>query len=191
MRMTDHEIVVLFWARDEQAIEETRSKYGSYCRSIALNILADRQDAEECESDTYHTVWNCIPPQRPNQLAPYIGRITRNLSLKRLRQKRAQKRGGGSHDLSLDELLGCIPKGQDFGAILESRELGRIIDRFLRTLPDQQRRIFVCRYWYCDSIEEICNQFGWGQSRVKMALHRTRLKLKLELEKEGVFVAEK
>lgn len=188
--MTDREIVVLFWARNEQAIHETRSKYGAYCRRIALNILADHQDAEEYENDTYHTVWTSIPPQRPEQLAPYIGRITRNLSLKLLRQKCTQKRGGGVHALSLDELSDCIPRGQDFGAVVESRELGRVIDRFLRTLPEQQRRIFVCRYWYCDSIEEICNQFGWGQSRVKMALHRTRLKLKQELEKEGVFVAE-
>ena len=189
--MTDQEIVLLFWKRDEQAIAETRNKYGVYCRRIALNILADPQDAEECENDTYHTAWNTIPPQRPEQLAPYIGRIARNLSLKRLRQNRTQKRGGGVQILSLEELLDCVPDGQNFNAVLESRELGRIIDRFLRALPDWQRRLFVCRYWYCDSIEEICKQFGWGQSRVKMALYRIRCKLKTELEKEGVFVAER
>ena len=189
--MTDQEIVSLYWMRNEQAIQETRSKYGAFCRGIAMNILADSQDAEECENDTYHIAWNNIPPQRPDPLAPYIGRITRNLSLKRLRQKGTQKRGGGNHDLSLDELQGCIPEGQDFTALLEARELGRTIDRFLRSLPEKQRRIFICRYWYCDSIEEICRQFGWGQSRVKTTLHRIRLKLKKELEKEGLFYAEK
>lgn len=188
--MTDQQIVALYWARDEQAIAQTCRKYGPYCRQIAFNILANLQDAEECESDTYQALWNSIPPQKPEQLAPYIGRITRNLSLKLLRKKRAQKRGGGVSDFSLDELLDCIPKGYDFNNLVEARELSRIIDRFLRTLQEQQRRVFICRYWYCDSIEEICKQFSLGQSRVKMMLHRTRAKLKQELEKEGVFIAE-
>ena len=189
--MTDQQIVLLYWNRDEQAIRATREKYGAFCRCIAMNILADPLDAEECENDTYHALWNAIPPHRPDPLTPYIGRITRNLSLKRLRQNCAQKRGGGKADLSLDELLVCIPDGRDISDRLEARELGQIIDKFLRSLPPLQRHIFVCRYWYCDSVEQISQQFGLGQSRVKMTLHRTRSKLKQALEKEGVFIEEK
>lgn len=188
--MTDQEIIVLYWDRNELAIRETQRKYSSYCRKIAVNILLDIRDVDECESDTYLTVWNTIPPQRPSELAPYLGRITRNLSLKRLRLNTAQKRGGGVHTLSLDELLDCIPESKTFEATVEARELGQIIDRFLRTLPTIHRRVFICRYFYCDSIEEICQQTGWGTSRMKMTLLRVRNKLKSYLEKEGVFIEE-
>ena len=188
--MTDQEIILLYWDRNELAIRETQRKYSSYCRKIAVNILLDIRDVDECESDTYLTVWNTIPPQRPSELAPYLGRITRNLSLKRLRQNTAQKRGGTTATLSLDELLDCIPECRSFDATLEARELGRCIDRFLRTLPQMHRRVFICRYFYCDSLEDICQRTGWGMSRLKMTLLRVRNKLKTYLEKEGVFIEE-
>ena len=188
--MTDQEIVVLFWDRNELAIRESQRKYSAYCRRIAGNILADRRDIDECESDTYLTAWNTIPPQRPGELAPFLGRITRNLSLKRLRLNTARKRGSGIACLSLEELQGCIPEGKTFEETIAARELGRHIDRFLRSLPDMSRRIFICRYFYCESLEELCRRTGWGMSRVKMTLLRTRNKLKSYLEKEGVFIAE-
>ena len=185
--MTDAEIVALYWERNETALAETKQSYGAYCRRIAHNILTDLQDVEECENDTYLVAWDTMPPQKPDRLAPYLGRITRNLSLKRLRSNRAQKRGGGTPCLSLDELAECIPQGQSFQETLEAWELARVIDAFLRTLPAEQRWVFLRRYWYCDPVEEIGKHLGWGQSRVKMSLHRTRNKLRAVLEKEGVF----
>jgi RNA polymerase sigma-70 factor (ECF subfamily) len=186
--MTDLEIVTLYWERNENAIVETKRGYGAYCRRIAQNILTNLQDVDECESDTYLTAWNTMPPQKPDTLAPYLGRITRNLSLKRLRWNQAQKRGGGKGELSLDELAECIPAGKTFQEALDARELARIIDRFLRALPAEARWIFLRRYWYCDPVETIAKQLGCGQSRVKMSLYRTRNKLRDTLEKEGIFV---
>ena len=129
-----------------------------------------------------------MPPQKPDHLAPYLGRITRNLSLKRLRWNCAQKRGGGKVELSLDELAECIPAARTFQETLDARELARIMDGFLRTLPPESRWIFLRRYWYCDPVETIAKMLNWGQSRVKMSLHRTRNKLRATLEKEGIFV---
>ncbi len=188
--MTDQEILDALWARDEKGLEGMRAEYSSYCYWIAYNILRDRQDSEECENDTYLAAWNAIPPERPRILGAYLGAITRNLSLKRLRQRLSQKRGGGEAPVPIDELLSCVPAGQDFEETLQARELARLLNRFLYTLTDQERRVFLCRYWYCDTVSDICRRFGYGNSKVKMMLLRTRGKLLLYLEKEGVFVAE-
>jgi RNA polymerase sigma-70 factor (ECF subfamily) len=190
MQMTDHEIVGLLWARDEKGLAGMREQYSAYCYGIAYHILQDRQDSEECENDTYLAAWNAIPPERPRILGAYLGGITRNLSLKRLRQRSTQKRGGGEAVLSFDELMSCVPAGQSFEETLQTRELARLLNRFLYTLPEQERRVFLCRYWYCDSILDICRRFGYGKSKVKMMLLRTRKKLSEYLQKEGVFVAE-
>ena len=183
--MEDNKIVALYWERQEQAIEETRHKYGSYCRSIALNILSDEQDALECENDTYLAAWNAIPPHRPKVLSTFLGKLTRRISLDRLKRRLAQKRSGDTTPLSLDELAQCIPNGQSLSDDLEAKELAGRISDFLRTLPLRDRQIFLRRYWYCDSIAQIAAQTGWGESKVKMNLLRTREKLREFLRKEG------
>ena len=164
--MEDKKIIELYWDRDESAIVETEKKYGNYCYSIAKGILRQREDAEEVTNDTYAGAWNCIPPHRPEILRTFLGKITRHLSLKRIREKMAQKRGCGE-------------------ATMEKKELAEILNGFLEKLPVTQRRVFVCRYWYFDSVEDIAKRFGFGQSKVKMMLFRTRKKLKEILEKEG------
>ena len=186
--MDDNRIIELYFARDEQAITETRDKYGKYCRKIAFNILSNREDAEECENDTYLGVWNAVPPTRPKVFSAFIGRITRNISLKKLRAKTADKRRSNESIISLDELGECIPDGQSFADSLEEGELAEIINSFLGTLNATERRVFVCRYWYCDSISDICDRFGFGQSKVKMMLMRTRERLLTYLKERGVFV---
>ncbi len=186
--MEDGKIISLFWARDERAIDETKSKYGAYCRAIAYNILSSTEDAEECENDTYIAAWGAIPPERPMMLRAFLGKITRNIALKKHREKRASKRGGGTVTVSLGELEACLPDSGAFSDSLTESELGGLIDSFLRTLSDAERRVFVCRYWYCDSIAEIAKRFGYGQSKVKMMLSRTRGKLKEYLEEEGAFI---
>ena len=154
--MEDSAIIDLYWAREERALSETDAKYGGYCRSIAHNILKNREDSEECVSDTWLHAWNAMPLQRPSILSSFLGRITRNLSFDRCRRQNAEKRGGGSLPLALDELSECVPAPGRVEQALEARELAEAIDRFLRTLPERECSIFLRRYWYFDTIAAIC-----------------------------------
>jgi len=183
--MDDGAIVELYWNRSEQAVEETRTKYGKYCYSIALNILNSREDAEESVNDTYHAAWNCMPPHRPSVLATFLGKITRRISIDRWRKSQAVRRGGGELALALEELEECIAGNGTVEEELERQELIGLINCFLKTLPDTERRVFLCRYWYMDSVRDIAVRFGFSESKVTSMLHRIRGKLRMQLEKEG------
>lgn len=185
--MKDEQIVALYWQRDEHAIDETRTKYGNYCRSIAYNILGCTEDAQECENDTYLAAWNAIPPHRPVVLGTFLGKLTRRISLDRWKTNTAQKRGGNTVTLSLDELEGCIPDDRAVDIRMEQNMLASTISVFLRSLSRQDRQVFLRRYWYLDSIADIAHRFGFTQSKVKMMLLRTRQKMRQYLEKEGIF----
>ena len=185
--MNDERIIALYWKRDEQALSETRKKYGKYLYSIAYNIVKCNEDAKECENDTYLSAWNAIPPTRPQMFSAFLSKIIRNIALKKYRSGSAEKRGGGKNDIPLDELYECIPDNKTFDKSLESHELSEILNSFLHSLPKTERRIFVCRYWYCDKISDISKQFGFTQSKVKMMLLRTRDKLRTHLIEEGIF----
>ena len=184
--MDDARIVELYWSRSEQAISETEAKYGKYCRTIARNILADSADAEECVNDTYLKAWNSMPSNRPARLAPYLGRLTRWLSLNRLRDQDCLKRGKGELPLVLDELAETLDSGFDTEKELEIRELNREIRRLLSRLEKEERDIFLSRYWYVASIAEIAERSGFTESKVKSMLHRTRKKLLKQLKEEGL-----
>lgn len=186
--MDDSQIIDLYWKRQENAVPETKKKYGRYLFSIANHILAQYEDSEECVSDTLLGAWNSIPPHKPTVLSAYLGKITRRLALKKHRSNTAQKRGGTGADLSLEELSDCIPAEQTIDAQMDDRELAEVLNRFLSELPAPQRQTFVCRYWYCDSISEIAQRFSWSESKVKMLLLRTREKLRQYLKKEGIFI---
>ena len=186
--MDDEKIIALYFERKETAVRETKIKYGRYCYSIAYNILHDREDAEECENDTYLGAWKCIPPTRPSVLSVFLGALARRISLDKRRCKTAEKRGGGEAALSLDELETCIPDGKTIDARLETEQLAACISAFLRTLPEAESDVFLRRYWYFDSIAAIAGRYGYSQSKVKMMLLRTREKLRAQLEKEGIFV---
>lgn len=183
--MEDKNIIELFWNRDEVAVHELAYKYGTYLNKIAGNILHSDMDIEETLQDTYLSVWHNIPPERPNYLKAYLAKIVRNLSLKKVRDMSAAKRGGSVFAVAeeLSEFYICDDENSD---IIQTWELSEIIDRFLRGLPQTECNVFVCRYWYYDSISDICTQFNMGESRVKMMLLRTRKKLAKYLEKEGV-----
>ena len=182
--MEDREIIDLYWARSEEAIARSAEKYGAYCRAVALQIVFAEQDAEECVSDTWLAAWNAMPPHRPAVLRTFLGRLTRNLSVNRALHDRAEKRGGGEVSLALDELKD-VSGGETAEESLEAAELGRLIDRFLRTLPRRDCDLFLRRYYYLDSIETIARYFGLRSGAVKTRLCRTRGKLKVFLEKEG------
>ena len=184
--MEDSSIVALFWARDEQALTETTAKYGKYCWNISFHILKNRQDAEECVNDTYVQAWNAIPPQKPFALGAFLGKITRNLSINVYRSRSAQKRGGGLTMTVIEELLEC--GGDSPEMQLEAVELSHLLDRFLRELPRKDCCIFMRRYWYVDTLEEIAGRYGMALGTVKSSLFRSRKKLKAYLEKEGITI---
>ncbi len=183
--MEDRKIIDLYLQRDEQAISATSEKYGIYCKSIAMNILGNNQDAEECVNDTYLHAWNSIPPHNPNVLSTFLGKITRNLSFNRYKHNKAEKRGGGEISLVLDELAECLTDGDSVEKAYESEGLTQAIDTFLDSLTAEKRNIFVCRYWYTESIAEIAKQFGMKQTAVSMTLSRIRGKLLDYLTERG------
>lgn len=183
--MDDQKIVDLYWQRSEKAIEETDSKYGGYCFSIAYNVLANKEDAEESVSDTYMAAWNELPPHRPSILAAFLGKITRNISISRWRSRSAYKRGGGEIVLALEELEECVADSQNVEENYIRKEAAAVFNRFLDALPDTERKIFLRRYWCLDPIADIAANFGFSQSKVTSILYRTRAKLRVKLEKEG------
>lgn len=186
--MDDSRIVELYWLRDQRAIEETQAKYGTYCNSIARQILDSREDAEEVVSDTYIAAWNAIPPQRPAILRTFLGKITRRLALKRMRSRNTQKRGTSTCAIALEELEECVPSGFRIDERLEAEELTELIDRFLAGLREEERNMFLCRYWYFDSVGDIAERFACTRSKVKMTLLRLRKKLLAQLQKEDYLV---
>ena len=184
--MDDQKIIDLYWSRSETAIRETDQKYGKYCYSIAYNILTNNEDAEESVNDTYMAAWKTMPPKRPSILATFLGKITRHLSIDRWRSRNRYKRGGGEIVLALEELEECVTDSQTMEAAYERKQLALVLNRFLESLPETERRIFLCRYWYLDSISDIASYYGFSDSKVTSMLHRTRMKLRTVLEKEDL-----
>ena len=184
--MEDNEIIALYWCRDEAAIAATADTYGQYCYSIAYNILYNKEDAEECVNDTWMNAWNSIPPQHPNRLSTYLGKITRNLSLDRYKLLTAQKRGLGQMELALSELDGCIPAHTGMEQVTDKMVLVSAVETFLRAQPQLERKIFVGRYWHLYSIRSISKAYHMSESKIASLLYRMRKKLKLHLEKEGI-----
>ena len=183
--MDDSKIVQLYWDRDEQAIPATSDKYGTYCISIAQNILGNQEDAEECVNDTYMSAWNSMPPHRPNILSVFLGKITRNLSLNRYKQNTAGKRGGGEVPVVLDEIAELVSDTGSVEQEVDRRELVKAIDAFLDRLPTDKRSIFICRYWYFDSVSKIAARFGMTENHVSVTLNRLRVKLHNDLLERG------
>ena len=178
--MTDREIVSLLFARSERALACLREQYGRLCRRIAMNILHSEQDAEECENDAYLTVWQTVPPADPDPLMPYLAKIVRNLALDRYRYNHAARRYAGAEEL-LDELADVVTDTDE----AERAALAAAIDRFLAASKADDRRMFVRRYWYGDSVEAIAAQYGIPENRVSVRLYRMRGQLRRALEDEG------
>lgn len=182
--MDDNGIIRLYWDRNDQAIRATTEKYGHYCKAIAKNILNSEEDAEECVNDTYLNAWNSMPTHWPEQLAAFLGKITRNLSFNKYRHNHAEKRGGGEMALVLEELADCVSDVDDVEKTIDRQELIKAIDRFVRNLPIEKRNLFVRRYWYADSVSDIASGSGMKQGTVSKTLERTRKQLKGIWQKE-------
>ncbi len=182
--MEDSAIIELYWQRSEQAISETQTKYGSFCYAIALNLLRVPEDAEECVSDTWHAAWNAMPPQRPERLRAWLGRVTRNLSLGRWNRDHRVRRDGGIPEL-LDELADCLPGPETAETALEARELARALDAWLSSLRREDRVLFLGRYWLGLSVRELAFRRGIKLEKLSLRLFRLRKSLRGFLEKEG------
>ena len=182
--MDDATIINLFWARDEAAVPAAQDKYGAYCRAVALGILADARDADECVNDALLRLWRAIPPERPRSLRAFLGRITRNLSISRYRLLRAQKRYAGM-DALLSELDDCVPAPQTVEQVLDAMELTRHIESWLGTLPERERRLFVRRYWYGEALGTLAAAEGVKPAQLAQLMLRLRRSLRAYLEAEG------
>ncbi len=177
--MNEREIIALFFARDEQAIAACELVYGRYCYGISVGILASAPDAEECVNDTWLRAWQSIPPTDPPSLKAYLGRIVRNLSISRYRERHRQKRNADM-EISLSELEGCIPMREE-----EAGELLPLLECFLRGLDETDRRLFVGRYWHNYTSRTLAKAYGMTPNAVGLRLMRVRERLKAYLEKEG------
>lgn len=183
--MEDNQIIDLYFERDEEAIAQSNLKYGRYCYSIAYHILNDNFQSEESVEDTWISSWNAIPPTRPNILSSFFGKITRNHALNRLRDENTFKRGNGTVNVVYEELENVLSNNATQDAVNE-HVLIDCINAFLKNEKKENRIIFVRRYFYFDTIEEIANQMAFTESRVKMSLKRTKDRLRSYLLKEGL-----
>ena len=184
--MEDTQIVALFFSRSEEAISETSKKYGSYLKTIACNILPSSEDAEEIVNDVYLAAWDSIPPKCPSMLKYYLSRVVRNLCFKRIEYLTAEKRGGNA-DILLSELEECIPDTcRGMGEILEARELGQHLNRFLGTLDPNDRKLFLSRYYYAMTAPQLAEKYGCSVLQVKYRLAKMRKELKHTLQKGGM-----
>lgn len=186
--MQDDLIVALYWKRDEAAIKETEQKYGQYLSKIAYHILSDIEDSKESVNDTYLKAWNSMPPHKPEFLAAYLGKITRELSIDIFRKRNREKRKASEYALSLSELEECVSGGDTTQENVDLHLLAKAINTYLYTLDPKTRIVFVGRYYYMDSIKEIASYCNMSESKTKSMLHRTRIGLKAHLEKEGFHI---
>ena len=184
--MEDKQIIELYFNRSELAIEETSSKYGKLTRSVSFRIVRNEEDTDECESDTYMALWNTIPPENPNPFAAYICRLARNISIKKLRYNTADKRNS-FYDVSIGELEEVLTANSDVQKEIEAEELQASINSFLKTLKKTDRVIFVKRFWFNMTLEEISEDTGYSKNYINVHLHRTKERLKAHLTKEGYY----
>lgn len=185
--MDDESIIDLFFARSEQAIKELDSKYGKVCHRLSYNILHNDLDAEECVNDAYLGTWNAIPPQRPNPLLTFLCKIVRNLSIMRHHTNTAMKRNS-IYDVALEEIEDCLSSPETVEKELETKELARNIESFLDTLTEENRVIFMRRYWFSDSYADIAERVGMTEKNVSVRLTRTRKQMRDYLIERGVLL---
>lgn len=187
--MDDNDIIELFNERKESGLSELSAKYGTYLTSIAEKILCNHEDALSCVNDAYLKAWNSIPPAVPNVLRAFVGKIVKTVAIGMLRMSGAEKRGGGEIALVFEELDECISDNssieEKFEQKIEEEQIVDSINAFLKSCSEFNRRVFVLRYWYCESISEIASEVGAAENKVSVSLYRTRNKLHEHLEKEG------
>ncbi len=187
-KLCDNDIIELYFQRDEQAIKATSIKYGKYLFTIGNNILNDKWDSEECVNDTYFATWNRIPPQRPTYLQMFLSKIMRDVSVSKYRKNKSKKRIASELVVSMEELGDCIVSESSVDEDLAMKEIVRVLNEFLQDISKRQRFVFICRYYYCDSVKSISSMLGVSSKTVYRELEAIRSQLKDALEKEGINV---
>lgn len=182
--MEDKSIIEMLWERSKEAVDVLSRKYGGYCYSIAYNILSSREDSEECVNDTYFKVWNVIPPNRPQNFPGFLGKLVRGLALDRVRMRTRKKRGGGQYEAVLSELEETLSSEENVERHIEDEEIAAALNRFISSLDEESRTVFVMRYFGFYSIEAVGKKIGGNENRVQYLLRKTRTALKKFLEKE-------
>lgn len=186
MVLKDQDILEMCQARQQQALKAMEEKYGSYCYTVARNILGDHRDAEESVNDAYLAVWNAVPGALPKSLLPYLAKTTRNIALKRLERDQAQKRGDRYYVL-LDELSEVLPSEESVEEKVAQKEIMEAINEFLRHKATQtERALFLRRYFWGDSLGELAVTFHSRESTLKSQLFRIRQRLRKYLEGRGL-----
>lgn len=185
--MNDERIIELYFERDEQALSETQMKYENFCHTVAANILAIKEDREECVNDVLLALWNSIPPEKPRSLKSYIAKITRNIALNKTRSVNVWKRCANFTDTG-DEFIESIPDSSNLAENYEAERAGRAINEVLEKLPRHEREVFVLRYYFGESIAAVADDMGFTVGKVKSILMRTRQKLTAKLKKEDIIV---
>ena len=184
--MDDQRIIELFMNRDEQAIQETIDKYGTYIRKIAANILGNREDTEECVNDSLLRVWNTIPPNQPKKLSAYLALLTRQISIDAYRKSRRKKRSDTEYSVSYEEMSEVLADRQnETEELIDRLTFQELLNRFLSGRPKDVRTILVLRYFYLEPTKDIAERTGSSESRVRVVLHRERKALKKFLAEEG------
>ena len=178
--LSDADIVALYLSRNEVAIEHTDRNYGAYCMSVAMNILNNRPDAEECVNDTYLRAWQSIPPQRPTVLRLFLGKITRRLAIDKYRANKSRNR---DFEVALEEISEFLPAPEE-----DDGTLPTLLAEFLTTLPDEERNLFVLRYYHGHTVARLSKAFGMKPNNLSARLYRTREKLRGYLSERGYHV---
>jgi len=186
--MEDTQIVELYFQRKEEALTLSGEKYGGMCLSIASRILCDRRDSEECVNDTWLGAWNAIPPARPLSLPAFLGKITRNLAVDRLRRSTAEKRGSGEYTAALSELGECVPDPDSVERKLEAAHITTVINNWLAGLPKEKAAVFILRYFYLLPVSEVAQRLDISAAKTASMLHRLRLSLRESLEREEIAI---
>lgn len=186
--LTDKQIIDLYWQRDESAIEETDKKYGRALFRIAYNLLSDRMDCEECKNDTYIRVWNSVPPTRPRVLPAYLTEIMRRVAINKYKQKTSQRRVPSELTVSMDELRDSLQNEASLGGERDAEEVGKVINAFLRELPERRRYIFIERFYFAEPVEEIATELSVSVATVYREIERIKKDLKVYLERNDIYI---
>ncbi len=186
--MADEQIIELYWQRQETAIQETDKKYGQFLFRIAYNVLHDRQDCEECQNDTYLGVWNAIPPTRPTVLGAFLVQIIRRIAINRYKEKTSKKRIPSELTVALEDAQDTLRSNESVGAAYEAAEVGKIINDYVKALPDRQRYIFIDRFYLAESVESIAADLKISPATVYREIDKIKQGLKSHLERSDIFI---
>lgn len=148
--------------------------------------MNNRQDAEECENDTYLHTWNSIPPLRPKSLKAYVCKIARNIAINKFKYNTRDRRNGFSEVL-MSELHDRIPSKCDVESACDTT-ISNEISKFLFTLDEETRALFIKRYFELESVERLSVIFGINASSASTTLLRVRADLKKYLEARGIYI---